>query len=279
MEEYVDIAVIQSLQDFPRWKAEGRLLSYKASQWNDIYPEFVDKDGAYAGLYVFSFGSTVYNPDVYPNSSTLPTNYPEFFAPQFRDRIVLAYPNDDDSALFLFTLIVRKYGWGFMDRLLQQRVTWVRGTASPSQVLGAGQNSTRSQLSISFATSSAFATGVKSKLTNDVFMAWPQTGAIFARAKAPEAAKLFLNYLLDDEWQKLVGDPSVRFATRKSFDELGVFRQKNVDLLAYGRFLSNRSDVEEWRAKFEKLLGPPQGRNPNCATSQKAFYGACSLGT
>lgn len=48
----VDVAVLQSLQDFHRWKAEGRLLPYRVASWNDIYPEFIDRDGTYTGLYI-----------------------------------------------------------------------------------------------------------------------------------------------------------------------------------------------------------------------------------
>jgi ABC-type Fe3+ transport system substrate-binding protein len=47
-----DVAVIQSLHNFPRWKNENRLLNYKPANWDDIYTEFVDKDGAYAGYYI-----------------------------------------------------------------------------------------------------------------------------------------------------------------------------------------------------------------------------------
>jgi len=48
----VDVAVLQSLHDFPRWKSEGRLMPYKVASWNDIYPDYVDPDGTYTGLFV-----------------------------------------------------------------------------------------------------------------------------------------------------------------------------------------------------------------------------------
>ena len=206
-----------------------------------------------------TFGHTVYNPNYYRDPDAIPTTYSEFLKPQFFRRIVLTYPNDDDAILFLFTLIIQKYGWGFMDDLARQQVTWVRGTATPS-ILGA-DNSTANPLSISFASSSAFAPGVASKMSKDVYMAWPQTGAIFAHAQAPEAAKLFMNYLMDDEWQNIVGERV--FATRKAFDGQGVFKQPNMDPLKYFQFMSNRTEVEQWRAQFESVVGTPQGPNPN----------------
>lgn len=47
-----DVAVLQSVHNFPRWKSQGRLLPYKVASWNDIQPEFVDPDGAYTGLHI-----------------------------------------------------------------------------------------------------------------------------------------------------------------------------------------------------------------------------------
>ena len=47
-----DVVVIQSLHNFPQWKRQHRLLNYKPANWDDIYPEFVDEDGAYAGYYI-----------------------------------------------------------------------------------------------------------------------------------------------------------------------------------------------------------------------------------
>ncbi|KDR78349.1 hypothetical protein GALMADRAFT_155301 [Galerina marginata CBS 339.88] len=257
-QEAADVAVLQSLHDFPRWKAQGRLLHYKVAQWNDIHPQFVDEDGAHTGTFIFTFGSAVYNKKDYPDASSVPTTYPEFLKPQFTGKIALTYPNDDDAILYLFTLITQKYGWSFIKSLVKQKVKWVRGTATPSILCA--NNATSNPLSISFASSSAFARGVASKPSRDIYMAWPQTGAIFANTKVPEASKLFMNYLLSDEWQKAVGGSG--FATRKSFDRAGVFRQKNVEPLGYGKFMADRAEVERWRLQFESILGLPQGANP-----------------
>jgi len=91
-------------------------------------------------------------------------------------------------------------------------------------------------------------------------MAWPQTGAIFASTPAPETAKLFMNFLLSDERQAIVGDDG--FATRRKFDTAGVLKQKHVNPLGFGRFMSDRRLVESWRLNFENAFGTPQGPDP-----------------
>ena len=161
--------------------------------------------------------------------------------------------------LYLFTLITNKYGWKFIDGLKSQNVKWFRGTATPSYYI-ADNNVTSHAHSISFASYTGFAPGLNSTLHSDVIMAWPQTGAIFSSTRAPETAKLFLNFLLSDGFQETI--TSFGFATRRKFDTAQVLKQKIVDPLGFGRFMSDRRVVESWRLNFESMFGTPQGLDP-----------------
>jgi len=42
-----DLAILQTVQDFIRWKKEGVLAQYKPPAWNAIDKSFKDKDGNY----------------------------------------------------------------------------------------------------------------------------------------------------------------------------------------------------------------------------------------
>ena len=46
-EEVVDVAVLQTLQDFQRWKGQNRLMFYKPATFGDIYSGEKDLDGAF----------------------------------------------------------------------------------------------------------------------------------------------------------------------------------------------------------------------------------------
>jgi len=260
----VDVAVLQTLHDFPRWKAEGRLMQYKVAPWNDIYPEFVDPDGTYTGLFTASFGTIIYNPKAI-NQSSIPRTIANFLSPEYANGMMsLTYPNDDDAMLYLFSRITEKYGWGFIHSLVQQNVTWVRGSATSSLLIDKAYKSNDSNPSpvISFATVGAFTPELPNAATDDVYITWPQTGAIFSTTKYPETAKLFLSYLMDDDWQKMLSGGG--FATRKTYDSRGVFKQEpNMDALGFIRFMEDRKVVEHWRFQFETILGLPQGENPN----------------
>jgi ABC-type Fe3+ transport system substrate-binding protein len=53
---YVDSIILQTLNDYPRWKKEGALMNYAPLNFGKIYPEFKDKDAAYTGLLIFAWG-------------------------------------------------------------------------------------------------------------------------------------------------------------------------------------------------------------------------------
>lgn len=50
--ESIDIAVLQTLQDFVRWKAQNRLMFYKPQNFSDIVNGEKDLDGAWLPVYL-----------------------------------------------------------------------------------------------------------------------------------------------------------------------------------------------------------------------------------
>lgn len=45
--EDTDVAILQTIQDFPRWRDQQRLLNYKPSNFEDIYLGEKDLNGAF----------------------------------------------------------------------------------------------------------------------------------------------------------------------------------------------------------------------------------------
>lgn len=54
------------------------------------------------GFYVFGW-SNIFNTN-YLNS-TPPIEYTDYLKPEFKDKLVLTYPNDDDAVLYQFDLM------------------------------------------------------------------------------------------------------------------------------------------------------------------------------
>ena len=181
-----DVAHLQTLHDFDRWKAEGRLLLYKPLGWDQVYADFRDPDGAYVAVNVFCF-SNIINTRLVPEAEA-PRDAVDYLDPKWKGRIVLTYPHDDDAVLYQFDRIIGEHGWGYMDRLMTQEVQWIRGTAPARLVVAKGDKAA------TFTASGALTPPADSPIKlllprNDSFLTWPQTGAIFKDARRPRCGQ------------------------------------------------------------------------------------------
>src|SRR6185436_10239295 len=171
-----DAVHILSINAYDRWKADGRLTPYKPAGWDKIHADLTDPDAAYVAFTVFAF-STVFN-TAQVSDADAPRELGDFLNPKFKDRIALSYPHDDDAVLYQFDRIVSDYGWGTLDLLLSQNVTWFRGSAPARIAVEKGEKA------VSFTVSGSLATAqnatAKFVLPNhDSFLSWPQPFAIF----------------------------------------------------------------------------------------------------
>src|SRR5687767_11873130 len=115
----VDMAFFQTVQDFVKWKKEGKLLAFKPDGFDQIMPNFRDEDGAYMALSANAL-TYAYN-TAKVRAADAPKSAEDFLKPMFTGQMTSVYPADDDAALYLFHLIVQKYGWGWMDRYMANK--------------------------------------------------------------------------------------------------------------------------------------------------------------
>ena len=100
-----DLAHLQTLHDFDRWKAEGRLMLYKPLGWDQVYGDFKDPDGAYTAMAIIAFSSVV-NVNLIPEAEA-PRGPLDFLDPKLKGKIVLTYPHDDDAVLYRSGYVVQ----------------------------------------------------------------------------------------------------------------------------------------------------------------------------
>ncbi|KAK7681761.1 hypothetical protein QCA50_015108 [Cerrena zonata] len=258
-----DIAQLQTLQDFVRWRGEGKLLAYKPAGFDHIPDNIKDVNGFYVGTNYFLFANNFATAKL--TKAEAPTEFLDYLEPRFKGKIVSTYPNDDDAALFQFFKIVQTHGWEAIFKFLNQDVQFVRGTATPIAVMLQSNNSR----SVTFTSGPGFtngSTGFFQQLPRDDFshiVIWAQRAAIFKTAEHPAAAKLFLNFLLTKEQQVANGGFSVRddVPPQAGLKPLSAFAGK-LDPPAFERFMLNRPVVERFKLQFEQLIGTAQGISP-----------------
>jgi ABC-type Fe3+ transport system substrate-binding protein len=110
----VDFAFFQTVQDFVNWTKRGKLLAFKPDGFEQIMPNLRDPSGTYMAFAVVAI-AYAYNTNLV-RAEDLPKSAQDFLKPAFQGKLISVYPHDDDAALYLFHLIVQKYGWSWMDR-------------------------------------------------------------------------------------------------------------------------------------------------------------------
>ncbi|KAK0206797.1 ABC transporter [Desarmillaria ectypa] len=258
-----DVAHLQTLHDFIRWKDEGRLLPYKPAGWDQIPDDIKDADGAYYVPIAYILFSNNFA-TAKANISEAPTEFLDYLDCKWKGKIVSTYPNDDDAVLFQFYKIVQTHGWGAIYSFIAQDIRWVRGTATPRAVLLSD-----SERAVTFSTNSGFtngSSGVYQQLPESDFSLvsiWPQRAAIFQTAEHPTAAKLYLNWLLSEEHQSSSGGWSVRNDIEQQAGLKPLSEYKGLlEPTAFEKFMVDRDLVERYRLQFEQLIGTAQGVSP-----------------
>ena len=95
----VDTAILQTIADFVRWKADGHLIDFKPAGFDKIDSRFKDSDGAYWATMVNAV-PYMYNTEKV-TAADVPNSALDFLKPQFQGKIVTAYPADDDVTLWV----------------------------------------------------------------------------------------------------------------------------------------------------------------------------------
>lgn len=254
----VDVAHLQTLHDFDDWAARDLLLSYKPIGWDQIPAAYKDPQARFTGLFMLTFANS-YNKNLVA-ANNAPRDYSDFLKPEFKNSIIIAYPHDDDAVLYVFDKIIKKYGIDFISKLQANGVQWVRGTQTPRDAVEVGK------YAVSTGTSGMFVP-VESANTrfvlpsNDPFLTWAQTGAIFKDAKHPAAAKLYMSWMLSLPMQSQPRQFPLRMdvAPLPGFKPLSQYNTSPEDFKA---FMRDRARVERLKGLFERLIGPVQGISP-----------------
>ncbi|MDB5407456.1 MAG: Fe3+ transporter substrate-binding protein [Rhodospirillales bacterium] len=250
----VDAAFLQTVQDFVRWNKDSALLRFKPEGFDKIDGHWKDKNGGYVGISVNAH-PYAYNTQLVRK---VPRSAPDFLKPEFRGKVVAAYPQDDDATLYDFDSITRKYGWKYWDQYIANQPKFIQGHLGVARSISAGDTlvSLDTIASISLGEKKAGKPQEIAFSTSDPLPIWALTGAVFKGAPHPNAAKLFISWYLSKEVQGSL-DPGT-WPARSDVTPNGgmkpILTYKVVN--SYREFLTNAKHLADLRARFAKLVGP-----------------------
>ncbi|MFI6405971.1 ABC transporter substrate-binding protein [Streptomyces sp. NPDC050548] len=249
-----DVVQLQTLQDFTRWKEQGRLLPYKPAGFSKVHDGFKDPQGAWVAIAAVAF-SFLY--DAAAVGADAPKSPLELIDPKWKGKIASSYPHDDDAALYLYTLYAQRYGWEWVAALAGQDVRFARGSNSPGDAVRAGQKA------IGVASSGTLVSTSPVKWVvpdGHPFMAWGQRAAILKQAKNPTAAKLYLNWQLSAAQQQASFNGwSVRTDITLPAGLKPIWEYPNANIDGFPRFMADRAAVERWKQTFALYFGEVKG--------------------
>ncbi len=253
-----DIIQFQTLHDFDYYADRGLLVAYKPKNWDKVFPDHKDPHGRWTGLYGVTFSNFV-NIDVVGKGNA-PRDAMDYLNPALKGKVILTYPHDDDAVLYQFWNLKQRYGWSYLEKLVATKPKWVRGTAMPYVAINKGW------YGASFTTFWAFSTKTNSKTQfmlpkNDYFLTWFQSAAIPTQAKNKSAAKLYLNWMLSEDFQ----GKWLQFPVRGDVEAPAGYKSvqhHNTSPADFFRWMLNRDRVERFRLQMRQLIGPLTGPTP-----------------
>lgn len=249
-----DVVMLQTMNDFEDWKAMGVLEPFRPDSFARLKADYSDPDGAYLGMFMFTFLPQYAK----EGPSAPPKDYSDFLKAEYKGRLALTPPHDDDAVLYVYDHIIRKYGEDFLTKLADQNPVFVRGTAAPALLVGqdgfwgnlTGYPTHAGQPSISFIPE------------NDFFVSWPQRAAMFKLTRHKAAARLWLAYLTSHEHQSGRGSWSVRDDVDPPQGLKDIEAYPNTNPLSFINWMRDRRRIHDLRVKMEAVFGPVHGQSP-----------------
>ncbi|WP_406437543.1 ABC transporter substrate-binding protein [Streptomyces sp. NBC_01613] len=253
-----DATILQTSQDFDRWKKDGDLLKYKPVGWDKVFANAKDKDGYFTGVFYGAFSYLVNNKEIPAKAGDFKGT--DLLKPEYKNKLVLTYPNDDDAVLFGYQQIVDKYGWNYLAKLVAQNPKLIRGV--PGSAAGVAGGDYLASIAVG---GDARPNGTQVFSSTERFNSWTQRGAIFKQAPHKAGAKLFMSWMNSQNTQKnaiATWTWSVRKDVAPPTGLQPLASYKNTDPKAFAKFMSNRSEVERFRSQVELYFGQVKGVDP-----------------
>ncbi|MEM7425917.1 MAG: ABC transporter substrate-binding protein, partial [Pseudomonadota bacterium] len=111
-----DVIQFQTLHDFNHYAENDLLEVYKPKNWDKVFPDHKDPHGRWTGLYGVTFSNYVNVAMI--GDGRAPRDALDYLDPALRGKVILTYPHDDDAVLYQFWNLKKKYGWGYLEKLV-----------------------------------------------------------------------------------------------------------------------------------------------------------------
>lgn len=195
------------------FKKKNLLLKYDSPERKQIPDEFKDKDGFYTSLYM-AVHALAYNPKLVTKND-LPRSYDDLLAPKWKGKLGM-----EDAAYVWFVNVLKikgeKQGIEYMRRLAKQDVSLRSGTSLLANLVAAGELPLAIDLYAYDVERTKKAGAPLDWVAFEPTIVHTIAGGINRNAPHPNASKLFMDFLLSEEGQRIYLAESMQ-PTRSGF--------------------------------------------------------------
>jgi iron(III) transport system substrate-binding protein len=251
----IDVVESSDAAHFLVWKERGWLAPFVpedvARHWG---PADRDPDGLYASFRT-SLSPIGVNTKLV-KSENFPKSFEDLLDPRWRGKMVKAHPGYSGVVMTTTFLFVRELGWGYLEKLGQQKVMHVQSATEPAKKLAQGERA------VAVDGSDYVLLDLQEK-GNPVAPIYPEAGTplvpipsgVLAKAPHPNAARLFQSFLFSLEAQQMLVDVGNAHSWhplakekpgRKPMTEMKLWRADPAETLKMS---------EEIRRKYAEIFG------------------------
>lgn len=184
-------------------KARKLLLAYRPANAAAVLPAFkdVDPDGFYyatsAGLVLITYNTRKVKPE------EVPKNWPDLLLPRWKRQVSVGHPAFS-GYVGTWVLAMRKlYGWDYFEKLAAGQPQIGRSVNDTVTMLNAGERSVAAGPSGTTLNAADKGNPVALSYPTDGAVLLVSPSAIMANAPHPNAAKLFMEFMLSEEHAKI----------------------------------------------------------------------------
>jgi iron(III) transport system substrate-binding protein len=189
------------------------LMQYKCKDWAKIPNNLFgisakDADGSWTGYAVSGFGLAVHLDYLKKYNLPEPKTWADLLNPVYSEHIIMCTPARSGSTHMMVEIVLQGMGadagWAYLRKMAANVGLFTSRSADVINDINKGEHGIGLVVDYYGFQSAIAGLPVKLVYPSDYSLANPDSIAILAGAPHPEAAKLFLDYLMSEEGQKLV---------------------------------------------------------------------------
>jgi len=243
---------------FIQAKEDGLIVAYKSPNAENVFPAFRDDEGYWTGVSIVVVGFLANADRLEDKGLEAPKSWANLADPAYKDELLASNLNTSGTAYTtvsgILQMLGEEEGWAFLDRMYANIPFLTKSGSAPGKKALAGE----------------YAIGVVPDPHNlplknpdaplipifpsDGVLAWPSPVAVVAGAKHLNNAKIFVDWILSPEGQKVSMNASPRVPTTNVETIEGVPSVSELNLIAY--------DHTKWGAERERVVDEFNRRYP-----------------